>query len=257
MSKYVPKTYRLADDRSGLSFMLKTGKNGDLLVFDEDKGYNRAIRYCPNEKSIFIEEQSQHALVVPIIFESGYLEVDAKDQTLQKFLDAHPDNLANKGVWFEQVDEEKEAKESIELDEKIIDIKQAIRNKLKEDDGIFQVEAAVAVVLDSVDEASRMGKEEMKRVLYQEVDINPHYFMDEEGNVTIFNDDTVTRKYFVLRAIKDGIIKKSANERSMLWTKDNTVIASAPIGLKLVEYFADFLGTDDGLLVAEEIKRRS
>ena len=43
----------------------------------------------------------------------------------------------------------------------------------------------------------------------------------------------------------------------MVWVKDNKMIVTAPRGLGLVEYFADFLGTEEGMLVAEEIKRRS
>ena len=43
----------------------------------------------------------------------------------------------------------------------------------------------------------------------------------------------------------------------MVWVRDNKMIATAPRGLELVEYFADFLSTEEGMLVSEEIKRRS
>ena len=102
----VEKSYRLTDSRSGEAFMLKTGRNKRLLFFDEDKKYNRAIRHCPNEVSIFIDEQSEHALVEPIIFFNGLLEVKREDQATQKFLDSHPDNSANGGNWFEQINDE-------------------------------------------------------------------------------------------------------------------------------------------------------
>ena len=61
--KLVDKSYRLLGDRSGEAFLLKTGKNKRLLIFDTDEKINRAIRHCPNEKSIFLDEQSNHALV--------------------------------------------------------------------------------------------------------------------------------------------------------------------------------------------------
>ncbi len=255
--KFVSKSYRLLDDRSGLAFMLKVGKTGNLVLFDEEKGYNRPIRHCPNERSIFIDEQSQAALVEPIIFSGGYLEVEATQQITQAFLDNHPDNHKNGGSWFEEVNEEMEANESVVLDDLKMDIKLAIREKLAEEDGVHQVEAVVAVLMDSVDEARAMSKGELKRALYQEAEYNPYYFVDDEGNVTIFNDDSVVRKYFVLRAIKDGIIKKTPNSKAMTWTRDGSVIATAPRGLELVEYFSDFLSTEEGMLVAEEIKRRS
>jgi hypothetical protein len=53
-AKLQSKTYRLADDRSGESCMIKTGKKGDLTIFDEEAGRRRAIRHCPNQRSIFV-----------------------------------------------------------------------------------------------------------------------------------------------------------------------------------------------------------
>jgi hypothetical protein len=251
------KTYRLADDRSGESCMIKTGKKGDLTIFDEETGRRRAIRHCPNQRSIFIDEQDQHALITPIIFEYGTLDVDGRQPITQQFLDAHPANTANGGGWFEVINEEQEAKESIEDEELKNDIMYAVREVAKKKDGIHELSAVVAVLLDSVDEASKMGIESLKRVIYNEIDNDPKYFVDEKGNVTIFEDDGIKRKYLILRAIKEGIIKKSVNNRSMVWAKDNKVIATAPRSIELVEYFSDYLSTEEGMLVLEEITRRS
>ena len=64
------------------------------------------------------------------------------------------------------------------------------------------------------------------------------------------------RKYITLRAIKDGIIKKSPNNKSIVWGKDSKKIYTAPQGVDLVESFADYLSSDDGIIVLEEIKKR-
>jgi len=255
--KFTDKEYRLADDRSGLAFLLKTGKNKNLLIFDEELGVSRPIRHCPNERSIFTEEQSEFALVEPIIFTHGYLKVGRESQITQQFLDNHPDNVKNNGVWFEEVNDEKEAEADLKIEDLKIDLYNAVRNKLKEDDGVYELEAIVAVLENSVSAASEMSPQSLKRRIYQEIENNPLYFSDDNYNVTIFEDDYVNRKYFVLRAIKEAIIKKSPNNKSMVWVKDNKIIATAPRGLELVEYFADFLGTEEGMLVSEEIKRRS
>ncbi len=193
--KLTKKTYRLADDRSGESCMIKTGKKGDLTVYDEEAKRRRAIRHCPNQKSIFMDEQDKYGLIVPIIFEYGYLEVDSTNPLTQEFLDRHPSNVANGGGWFEEVNEEQESKESIVLDEVKNDIMYAVRQMAKEKDGIHELSAVVAVLLDSVDEASSMGIESLKRVIYNEIDNDPYYFMDDKGNVTIFEDDVIKRKY--------------------------------------------------------------
>ncbi len=251
------KTYRLAKDKSGVSFMLKTGRNGRLLTFDSEIKRNRAIRHCPNEGSIFIDEQSDMALVDPIIFLNGYLEVDSYNQITQIFLDTHPDNVANGGTWFEEVNDEADAKESIETDELKVDIKQAIRDKSKEDNGIYALEAVVSVLNGSVAEVSKMSKEELKRELYLAVDNDPYYFVNDSNDVTIFENDYIIRKHLVLVAIRNGILKKSTNNKSILWGDTNKIIVTAPVSVNVVDYFTDYLATDDGMLVFDEITKKS
>lgn len=256
-AKFTAKEYRLTGDRSGLAYDIKTGRKRKLLVFDEDKGYSRPIRHCPSEPTIYADEQSEFAYVEPIFFMHGYLEVPKEKQITQRFLDAHPSNVANGGNLFEEVNGEKEAEREMILDEMRIDIYNEVRRVSKLDDGEYQLEAVVAVLEDSVAKASEMGMQSLKRRIYQEIESNPEYFCDDDGNVTIFNDDYISRKYFVLRAIKEAVIKKSVNNKSMVWVRDGKTIATAPRGVELTDFFTDFLATEDGMLVAEEIKKRS
>jgi hypothetical protein len=208
-----------------------------------------------------MDEQDQHALVQPIIFQYGQLEVDEKNPLTQEFLDKHPSNMANTinglGGWFEPVNEEMEAQESINDEELKNDIMYVVRQMAKTKDGLHELSAVVAVLLGNVNEASNMGIEQLKRVIYNEIYADPTYFADENGNVTIFEDTLVKRKYIVLRAIKEGILKKTPNNRSILWGKDSKMIATAPRSVDLIDYFADFLTTDEGILVEEEIVKRS
>jgi hypothetical protein len=255
--KLKDKSYRLADDRSGESFMLKVGRKGNLTIFDEEEKVRKAIRHCPNQRSVFRDEQDDYAEVSPIIFVNGYLKVASTEPITQKFLDLHPSNVLNGGQWFEAVDDELEAKESIELDEIKIDLKYLVRQKAKEEDGIHALKAEVAVVLNSVDEAGSKGIEELKQILYNEIEADPFYFTDDSNNPVIFDNDEITRKYIVLKSIKDGVIRKSPNNKSIIWSKNKEVIATAPLGIDLVDYFTSFLSTDEGMLVLEEITRRS
>ena len=251
------KEYRLADDRSGLAFIMKTGKNKKLLVWDDKQELSIPIRHCPSEKSIFLDKQSDYAYVEPIVFMHGSIEIPREAQITQQFLDAHPDNVKNGGTWFEEINEEAEAENDLVLDEIKIDIYNAVREKALKDGGEYELEAVVAVLDNDVQGASIMKVKSLKRRIYQEIEADPFYFCDDNGNVTIFEDDYITRKYFTLRAIKESIIKKSSNNKSMVWVRDGKVIVSAPRGLELTEHFADFLSTDEGMLVSEEIKKRS
>jgi hypothetical protein len=251
------KSYRLTDNRSGSTLMLMVGRKGNLTIMDEKKKTRRAIRHCPNQTSIYRDEQDSFAVVSPIIFEGGYIKVKGDQPMTQKFLNEHPSNKANGGEWFELVDDEMEAKESIENEELKIDLKYLVRQKSKEKDGIHALKAEVSVILGSVDQAGSKGIEELKQSLYNEIESNPDYFTDESGNPTIFDNDEVLRKYIVLKSIKDGVIRKSPNNKSIVWAKTKAVIATAPVGVDLVDYFTSYLSTDDGILVLEEITRRS
>ena len=96
-----------------------------------------------------------------------------------------------------------------------------------------------------------------KLTIYRFAEANPDYFTDDAGEINIFDDEYVHRKYLVLRAIKDNVLKKSANNKSMLWYIGGQIILTAPQSVDLVEHFTEFLSTDEGLLVMEEIKKRS
>jgi hypothetical protein len=119
---------------SGASTMIKTGRKGNLTVAEKQEGggyLRRAIRHCPNQASIYVEEQDIHAEVKPVIFINGYLKVEPTHPKTQEFLDAHPSNVNNGGTWFEEVDEEKEATEGLEIDDLITDLKYEVKEMAK------------------------------------------------------------------------------------------------------------------------------
>lgn len=247
------KTYRLVGDVAPLTFHLQSGNNKKLLSFDKTEQRNRAIRHCRNEKSIFIDEQSTNAVASPILFELGYLTVSFQDVVTQTFLDKHPDNSENGGSWFEEVNEAAEAKEDIDQEELIMDIKEVIRDKYRAKNGIAELEMVVSILLGSLDQASVLSADELKRVLYQEAESNPKFFINEDTEeVNVFDDENKKRRYLTLRGLKNGTIVKTLNGRSMTWT-DKSIIFTAPMGKDLVESFSQYLATDEGMMVAEEL----
>lgn len=84
---------------------IRHSKNYSLLYFDAEKGINRELRYAPNQKSVFVDEQDSHPVLEPIIFTDGMLNVPANKQLLQQFLEIHPLN----GKKFVEVNKEKDA----------------------------------------------------------------------------------------------------------------------------------------------------
>jgi hypothetical protein len=75
--QFVSKSYKLTRNRAPLSFMLpvRHSKRFSLLHFDDTTGTNRELRYARNQKSCFVDEQDDNALLEPIIFEDGFLHV--------------------------------------------------------------------------------------------------------------------------------------------------------------------------------------
>jgi hypothetical protein len=253
--KLKDKSYRLLGEIAPLTFLLQVGKNKKLLVFDKTKQRNRSVRHCPNEQSIFIDEQSDNAVCEPIMFLTGILDVDQYNVHTQEFMDNHPDNRANGGIWFEEIDEAAEATEDVETEELIQDIKNMIRNKYKEKDGVAKLEMVVSILFGSLDQAAKLTPDELKRVLYTEAEDNPKFFINETTKeVDVFDNELNTRKYITLRGLKNGIISKSLNGRSMVWGSDKkNIIYTAPVGKDLTESFANYLETDEGILVMSEL----
>ena len=110
--QFVAKSYKLTRNRAPLSFMLpvRHSKRFSLLHFDDKTGTNRELRYARNQKSCFVDEQDDNALLEPIIFEDGFLHVAKENQVLQEFLHYHPLN----GKKFIEMDKAKDAAQEVE-----------------------------------------------------------------------------------------------------------------------------------------------
>jgi len=81
----------------GPAFMIMSRK---ISIYDKETDSIRTARYCPNENSIWMEEQSENSRTEPIIFRDGYLTVRAEQPNLRHFLDLHPSNVSNGGSQF-------------------------------------------------------------------------------------------------------------------------------------------------------------
>ena len=106
------RVYLLKGNSTPLTYVLasRSSKRHPLLWFDEEKGINRQLRYARNQRSPFEDEQDDNAIVEPIIFENGVLNVEKTNVILQMFLEHHPDN----GKRFEEFIPERDAEKDIE-----------------------------------------------------------------------------------------------------------------------------------------------
>lgn len=111
--QYVLKTRK--GKKSPASYILasKHKASKPLLWFDKENNITRALRYAPNEQSIFEDEQSHNLVLEPIIFLDGKIDVLPHQIMLRTFLEHHPDN----GTLFERFDPEAKAREKERRDD--------------------------------------------------------------------------------------------------------------------------------------------
>ena len=82
------RVYYLKSNRKPLSYMLKT--NG-VYYFDEDKGHERELKYCENQRTCFVDEMKGDQRLAHVVFRNGALFVEKNKTVLQKLLSLyHP-----------------------------------------------------------------------------------------------------------------------------------------------------------------------
>jgi hypothetical protein len=246
------KVYKLKKYQP-LSFTLNVGRSKTLIVWDHKTQRSRAIRHCPNEKSIFLDDQSKDiAVVEPIVFVRGFLNTTGKEGYTQNFIEIHP----KFGILFELVNAEADAEELVSLEDTIIDIKQAIRKKSGSEGGIEKLRAIVSVLNSDPGGAAKMTPSELRFSAYEAVNANPNRFIDDNKKITIFDDDDIKRTAMAQHAFLAGVIQVSPNGRQVLWADNKSAICNVPIGMNYMKIFSEFLSTEEGINVCAELSRR-
>lgn len=243
-------TYRLIKerrDRKGhIKFPIVYMLKAEDIIFDEEKGINRKIRYIPGESSIFEDEQKEDAKVKsPITFSNGFLRVDYTNPTLKKFLDmcnsnsSNPNRVATSPASFKLMDYAKQAQERLQKSVKSMDaLKLVFELPLDKLLGYAQVLGV------RVDKSTDEIRYDMK-VLAEK---------DPEKFITGLDDPKMEIKQSLLRAKDFGIIDWNAQQ--VMWVQGDTrpVITKVPLGVKPVDFLADKCMTDSGSSIMDQIK---
>ena len=236
------RQYFLKGTNEPLTYVLtsKSTPRKPLLWFDEEKGYNREIRYASNQRSCFIDEQDGNAILDHIIFEDGVLNVTKNNQALQKLLSLyHP----KKGYVYQEKDEIAEAKEdlvSIEVEMEALNTAMSI--------DVDQSEAILRVELGST--VDTMSSAELKRDLYMFARNNPILFLE------LVNDDNVQLRNLAIKAQGLGIIKLSQDQRTFAWGSNGKKLMTVPFDENPYSAFAAYLKTDEGVEVFKSIEKK-
>ena len=93
------RIYKLKGSKKPLS---RSIRSANIHWFDEEKGYERELKYCQNQKTPFVDEMKGDQRLEHIVFRSGSLFVGKEKTTLQKLLSLyHPDRKTIFGERFQ------------------------------------------------------------------------------------------------------------------------------------------------------------
>jgi len=231
------RVYYLKSQRKPISYMLKT--NG-IYYFDEEKGYERELKYCQNQKTPFVDEMQGDQRLEHVVFRNGALFVEKSKTTLQKLLSLyHP----HKDTIFYEHQPELVAEDEIQILELEVDALMAAR-----DMDIDMAEAILRVEKGS--SVSKMSSKELKRDLLIFARNNPALFLE------LATDENVQLRNFGIRATELNIIKLSQDQRNFLWGTNNRVIMTVPFDEHPYTALAHWFKTDEGMEVYASIEKR-
>ena len=231
------RIYRL---KNGKSPVTATIKSRNLYWFDEEKGYEREIKYAVNQNTPFVDEFKGEARLAHITFIDGVLAVPKEKQTLQKLLSLyHP--LKDKKYY--EVDEVKNAENDLDVLELEIEALNIASS--------MDIDQAEAIMRTEVgNNASKMTSKELKRDLLLFARRNPFLFLE------LANDDNLNVRNIGIKSVEQGIIKLSNDQRTFTWASNGRKLITVPFDENPYSALAAYFKTDDGIEVYQTVEKR-
>ena len=231
------RIYRLKGNKKPLS---RSIRSANIHWFDEEKGYERELKYCQNQKTCFVDEMKGDQRLEHVVFRNGILIVEREKTVLQKLLSLyHPDR--NKMFYEEKPIAQ--AVNQIALLEMEIEALNAAKN--------IDIDTAEAIMRVEVgSKVSDMSSKELKRDLLLYAKKNPKLFLE------LVKDENVVLRNFGIRAVEDGILKLSSDQRNFLWGSNNRKLMTVPFDEHPYTALAHWFKTDEGMEIYTNIEKR-
>jgi hypothetical protein len=231
------KVYYLKAKNKPLS---RSIKSSGVYFFDEEKGYERELKYCQNQRTPFVDEMIGDQRLEHIVFRNGALHVTREKQTLQRLLSLyHPDKDTLYYEYKPQVIAENE------LDWLEFEV-EALTAAMNLD--VDMAEAVMRVEMGS--KVSRMSSKELKRDLLLYARKNPKLFLE------LVNDDNVLLRNFGIKATELNIITLSQDQRHFTWGSTGRKLMTVPFDEHPYSALAQWFKTDEGMEIYTNIEKR-
>jgi len=240
--EYRDRTYVLKTGKSPLLYTLpsKHSQRKPLLWFDEEKGFQRELRYATNQKSPFVDEQKGTVTLGRIAMRNGLIKVKKEDVSLQKLLSLyHP--LRDKIYYeFDPVKVSVNELDWIELELEALTLARDM--DIDTGEGILRAEYGSKV--------NDLSSSELKRDLMIFAKRQPALFIE------LANDDNVQLRNIGIKAAEAKIINLSADQRTFTYGEGNRKLMTVPFDEHPYSALASFFKTDEGMEVYKAILKR-
>ena len=231
------RVYYLRNNKKPLS---RSIKSSGIYWFDEEKGYERELKYCENQRTPFVDEMQGDQRLSHIVFRNGALFVPKNKTVLQKLLSLyHPDR---KSMYYEHkpVQIAEDQLTILEMEIEALDLARSIDINLAE--AIMRAEVGSKV--------SNLSSNELKRDLLLFARRNPRLFLE------LASDDNVTLRNFGIKAVEAGLLRLSADQRNFLWGSTGRKVMTVPFDEHPYTALAHWFKTDEGMEIYTNIEKR-
>jgi hypothetical protein len=231
------RLYLLKGNKKPLSRSLKAT---NIYYFDEEKGYERELKYCQNQTTSFVDEMKGDQRLEHVVFRSGSLYVPKEKTVLQKLLSLyHP----HRGSIYEEFKPAAIAADEIEILNIEVDALIAARNvDIDTAEAIMRVERGSSV--------SNLSSKELKRDLLVFARNNPKLFLE------LADDDNVMLRNFGIKAVEAGILRLSSDQRNFIWGSNGRKVMIVPFDEHPYTALAHWFKTDEGMEIYSNIEKR-
>jgi len=231
------RIYKLKGNKKPLS---RSIRSANIHYFDEEKGYERELKYCQNQRTCFVDEMKGDQRLEHVVFRNGMLIVEREKVILQKLLSLyHPD----RDVIFYEEKPVADAVDQITWLEMEIEALNAAKNI-----DIDMAEAIMRVEIGS--KVSNMSSKELKRDLLLYAKNNPILFLE------LVNDENVVLRNFGIRATEMGILKLSPDQRTFSWGSNDRKLMNVPFNEHPYSALAAWFKTDEGMEIYSNIEKQ-
>jgi hypothetical protein len=210
-----------------------------VTVYDAEKDTVREIRFCPNEPSIFVDEQSSNAVKQSVTFRDGRLFVRKNQPNLRKFLELHPANKANGGTTFKKVDKTQDAAKELEKEFLVSDAVSIVRDRDIND--LLPIAMYFGININS----------QVADIRYSLLRIAKN---KTEEFMSSLDSPQVACRSSVQQAVDYQIIKLKND--GAYWYDTNKLIVSVPVGQDALNTMVRFCLTEKGASTLSLIEER-